>query len=290
MRAWGLVLVVVCVACSRSPYAGYKRVGDDVYLRMHVLGDGEHLAADMDSVLFRLRFAPINEAPGSHLSLERWYLARDLRREAFVPMLARMRQGDSISMIVRAGALPWDLMHGATALPDSTTMQVEAGMLELLTAEVIAERAERRRRTDPQGYERRLIALYREQEGGAWTRWGTSDMCYRISGTARDTSGQRPGDLVTIGYTGKRLEDGRVFDDSDRNGMPLQFRFGDPDQVVRGVELAVDLLREGQEGEFILPSELAYGAKGIPGVVDPYSPVIYTVRLLRVGRAGDRSP
>ena len=30
---------------------------------------------------------------------------------------------------------------------------------------------------------------------------------------------------------------------------------------------------------------MAFGAKGIPGVVDPYMPVVYTVRLEKVERA-----
>lgn len=277
-----LPIIVLLAACARSPYEGFKHVGDDVHLRMHVLGDGERLAADVDSVLFRLRVARNGEEPGSHLSIERWFLARDLRRDAFAPMLARMRQGDSLSLIARAGAVPWNALGAAAeTLADTTHVRVEAGLLSIRTPEMIAEANERLRRMDPHGFEQRLIAAYREQTPGAWTQWGSSTMFYLLRGTPSDTVAVKAGDHVTVEYSGRRVEDGQVFDDTRRNGLSMQFRFGDPDQVVKGIEVAVGLLREGQEGEFILPSELAFGEKGIPGTLEPWTPVVYTVRLVR---------
>lgn len=285
-----LLIVVLLAACSGSPYEGFKRVGDDVHLRMHVLGDGDRLAADADSVLFRLRVARNGEEPGSHLSIEHWFLARDLRSGAFAPMLARMRQGDSLSLIARAGALPWDALGtAAEALPDTAHMRVEAGLLSIRTPEMIAEAHERLRRMDPQGFEQRLIAAYRKESGGEWTQWGTSIMYYRLRGAASDTTAVKAGDQVILAYTGRRLEDGQVFDDTQRNGMHMQFRFGDPDQVVKGIEVAVGLLREGQEGDFILPSELAFGEKGIAATLEPWTPVVYTVRLVSVVRGAEQS-
>jgi hypothetical protein len=282
----GLPIVVLLAACSRSPYEGFKLVGDDVHLRMHALGDGEHLPTDPDSVLFRFRVARNGEKPGSYLSVERWFLAKDLRSGAFAPMLARMREGDSLSLIAPAGAMPWSALNtDVGAIADTTHMRVEAGLLAIRTPRMIAEANERMRRMDPQGFEQRLIAAYRNEIGGEWTQWGSSAMYFRLRGTAIDTAAVRPGDRVTLEYTGRRLEDGRVFDDTERNGMPMQFRYGDPDQVVKGIEVAVGLLRAGQEGDFILPSDLAFGEKGVAGTLEPWTPVVYTVRLVSVVRS-----
>jgi FKBP-type peptidyl-prolyl cis-trans isomerase len=55
------------------------------------------------------------------------------------------------------------------------------------------------------------------------------------------------------------------------------------------LEVAVHLLREGQLGTFLFPSEMAFGAKGIPGVLDPYMPVMYSVRLEKVERASPKT-
>ena len=165
-------------------------------------------------------------------------------------------------------------------------------MLGLRTAAMMKAGEERAQRTDPEGFERRLMAAYRARTPGPWQQWGTSDVFYAVRGAAVDTTPVRLGEQVTITYPGARMEDGRVFDDTRRNGGAFSFRFGDPDQVMLGLETAVHLLREGQEGTFLFPSSMAFGAKGIPGVLDPYTPVVYTVRLEKVGRmvsAGDQN-
>ena len=92
--------------------------------------------------------------------------------------------------------------------------------------------------------------------------------------------------LVQLSWTGTRLEDGQVFDEQGFGKATFPWSFGTPDQLVKGLEAAVSLLREGQEGRFILPSSLAFGGKGIPGRLDPWTPVLYTVRMEAVERGG----
>jgi FKBP-type peptidyl-prolyl cis-trans isomerase len=280
----GAFTAVLC-ACNSSPYEGYKRVAGEVDLRLHILGDGEQRVEDGDSIHLRLRAALLGQEPGSYVSTEQWFAARDLRQGAFVPVLQRMHEGDSMSVIARGTALPWSVIapHALDPIADTAHVQVELSMLGLRTAAMMQAEQERIRTADPEAFERELIAAYRARTPGPWLRWGTSEVYYVVSGTAVDTTAVRMGEQVTIAYTGARMEDGHVFDDTGRNGGPLSFRFGDPDQVMPGLETAVHLLREGQEGTFLLPSPMAFGAKGIPGVLDPYTPVVYTVHLEKVG-------
>ncbi|MDQ3101959.1 MAG: FKBP-type peptidyl-prolyl cis-trans isomerase [Bacteroidota bacterium] len=142
------------------------------------------------------------------------------------------------------------------------------------------------RAEDPQAFERELIFKFLDRLGDNWQQWGTSAIHFAIEGITTDTAGVVKGDIVTISYTGKRLEDGSEFDSTEKNGGPMTFRFGDKDQVINGLEIAVLQLREGQQGEFLFPSEYAFGARGIESMIDPYTPVIYTVRLEEVQRAG----
>lgn len=280
-------LVAVLCACNGSPYEGYKRVADGVDLRLHTLGDGEEQVQDGDSIRLRLRAAVLGDEPGSYLSTERWYAAQDLRTGAFVPVLHRIHTGDSMSVIARADAWPWKAIavDGLDTLADTAHVQLELALLAVRTPAQMKAEEERLRRMDPEGFERRVIAAYQAREGAPWVRWGTSEMFYSIEGIATDTTSVKAGEQVTITYSGARVEDGRVFDDTQRNGGPFSFRFGDPDQVMKGLETAVHLLREGQEGDFLFPSSMAFGAKGIDGVIEPYTPVVYTVRLVKVDRA-----
>ena len=269
------------LACGGSPYPGFKEVAEGVHLRYHALGDGQRIPADGDSVLLRLRVAELGEAPGSYWSSERWYLTRDLRSGALAPVLRRLHTGDSMSVIAPAERWPWKALakDAVASPPDTLLLQAEVALVDLRTPEMVREAEERMRQEDPEGFERRLISAYLAHHGGTWTRWGTSDLHYRIAGPVRDTARVQPGDSVTVRWRGHRLEDGRLFDDLGGRTGPFTWTYGTPDQVMKGVEVAVSLLRTGQEGEFIIPSAMAFGERGIPGLLDPHAPVRYIIRL-----------
>jgi FKBP-type peptidyl-prolyl cis-trans isomerase len=281
--------VIQCIAfllagCSEHP--GFKEVQEDVFLKYHALGEGEVPAREGDSILVRMRMALVGEAVGSLLSTQRWYAAEDMLSGALLPILQRVHEGDSVSVIARSMSIPWELVAPRGFMPPAgvTHVQVEFAMYSIRTPEMIAEEQELHRQADPEGFERKLILAFIERSGHSWEQWGTSSLFHRISGEALDTTRVQAGDLVRVSWRGSRLDDGALIDDSHHNGGPFAFRFGDQDQVIKGIETAVVLLREGQEGEFIMPSEMAFGARGVPGVVEPWSPVRYVVKLEGVKR------
>ncbi|HMC98076.1 MAG TPA: FKBP-type peptidyl-prolyl cis-trans isomerase [Flavobacteriales bacterium] len=285
-RVWLLVPCVVLAGCWGSPYKGYKEVEDGVHVKLRSLGDGENLASDSDSVHVRFRISHLGEEPGSFLSTERWYATKDLRAGALMPALRRLHEGDSMSIIAPAFLWPWAVINGGPVdpVPDTAHICAELSLLAIRSPEVMRADAERHRREDPEGFEHRMIQAYLRNSKENWTRWGTSDLYYTIAGAARDTNRIKLHETISVSWLGCRLEDGQAFDDTRDHGSAFTFRYGDPDQVMKGIEVAVSLLCEGQEGRFIVPSSLAFGAKGIPGTLDPWTPVIYSVRIESVER------
>lgn len=85
-------------------------------------------------------------------------------------------------------------------------------------------------------------------------------------------------DEVTVHYTGKLL-DGTVFDSSVSRGEPATFPLN---RVIPGWTEGVQLMKEGSKYEFFIPSELAYGAQGIPNAIPPHSTLIFEVELIKV--------
>jgi hypothetical protein len=286
MIRYVFLFTLLVVGCQRSPYSGYKALDGDVHLHYVMLGDGTILPSDSDSVRIRLRMGWQGRGIGELFSTEDMYAVKDLRTGPFIPIFDRIHAGDSMSVIAPAGAWPWSAIVGGkdVAIPDSGKVQVEVGLIAIRTPAMIRAAVERYRRNDPLGFERRLIASYRASASEPFTQWGTSEVYYHITGTARDTARVKAGEYVTVSYRGQRLEDGLVFDDTERNGEALGFRFGDKDQVIPGIEVAIHLLRPGQTGTFIFPSDQAFGEKGVPKVIEPYTPVIYTIRLEQVDR------
>ena len=78
-------------------------------------------------------------------------------------------------------------------------------------------------------------------------------------------------------YEGKLL-DGTVFDSSYKRGKPLASKLN---QVIRGWQEALQLLKPGGKGIFLIPSRIAYGAKGFGHEIPPNAPLVFTVELLK---------
>jgi len=69
--------------------------------------------------------------------------------------------------------------------------------------------------------------------------------------------GAKKGDKVKVEYEGC-LEDGTVFDSSEKHDAPLEFTVGSG-QLIQGFDEAVIGMKEGEEKEVNVPPEKAYG-------------------------------
>ncbi len=88
-----------------------------------------------------------------------------------------------------------------------------------------------------------------------------------------------PGKQVSVHYTGYLL-DGTKFDSSRDRNEPFSFILGQ-EQVIRGWDEGVKLLKVGDQARLIIPSYLAYGPKGAGnGGIPPYSTLVFEVELV----------
>lgn len=87
------------------------------------------------------------------------------------------------------------------------------------------------------------------------------------------------GKTVSVHYTGKLL-DGFEFDSSLDRG-PFDFQLGQG-QVIAGWDQGVAMMSVGEKGLFIIPSSLAYGARGAGGAIPPYAILLFEIELLEV--------
>ena len=100
--------------------------------------------------------------------------------------------------------------------------------------------------------------------------------------TQENPSGTQPqsGQKVSVHYDG-RLIDGTQFDSSYKRGRPLQFPVG-VGQVIPGWDEGIMLLKTGEKATLVIPSELAYGARGAGGVIPPNATLVFDVELVDV--------
>jgi len=94
----------------------------------------------------------------------------------------------------------------------------------------------------------------------------------------------KTGDMVSMNYTG-RLEDGTVFDSNIdpkfNHPEPFVFTLG-AGQVISGWDKGIVGMKVGEKKTLTLPSEDAYGAGGVPGVIPPNATLIFEVELVEI--------
>ena len=88
-----------------------------------------------------------------------------------------------------------------------------------------------------------------------------------------------PSHTVSVHYTGW-LTDGRVFDSSIGRGKPVSFPLG---RVIQGWQEGLQLMSEGSKYLFVIPPDLGYGERGVPGTIGPNATLVFQVELLQIG-------
>jgi FKBP-type peptidyl-prolyl cis-trans isomerase len=104
-----------------------------------------------------------------------------------------------------------------------------------------------------------------------------SGLQYRV---IKSGSGKSPSvnDLVTVTYKGQ-LINGMVFDET-QPGKTATFPAG---QLIPGWVEALQKMKEGDEWELVIPSNLGYGEAGAGGVIPPNQTLVFDMALLKVG-------
>ena len=92
-----------------------------------------------------------------------------------------------------------------------------------------------------------------------------------------DGATPKMGQTVSVHYIGK-LENGKEFNNSYNMGRPAEFKLG---EVIDGWNEGLSTMKVGGKRRLFIPSNLAYGPKGRPGI-PPNSNLIFEIELLGV--------
>jgi len=91
----------------------------------------------------------------------------------------------------------------------------------------------------------------------------------------------KAGDKVRVHYTGYTL-DGTKFDSSVDRNEEFVFDLGQG-RVIKGWDEGIAMLSVGGKANLIIPSDIAYGARGAGGLIPPYSTLLFEVELIGIG-------
>lgn len=133
-------------------------------------------------------------------------------------------------------------------------------------------------------FEMELIKVYVPLEVPAFSLSPNSKLTETGSGlqyeVLREGEGESPtmNDVVSVHYAGW-LEDGTLFDNSFKKGIPTTFQLS---RVIAGWTEGVRLMKPGAIYKFTIPPELAYGDHGQPPRIPGNATLIFHIELLEV--------
>lgn len=118
-----------------------------------------------------------------------------------------------------------------------------------------------------------FLAANGKKEGVKTT---ASGLQYRV---LKAGTGKQPGarSRVTVHYAGA-LINGKQFD-SSAGGDPITFGLW---QVIPGWTEGLQLMREGEKAELVIPQDIGYGERGSPGAIPPRQTLVFQVELIKV--------
>lgn len=96
------------------------------------------------------------------------------------------------------------------------------------------------------------------------------------------------GEAVQINFAGW-LADGTLLADTFETGQPVAFPLGE-EVVMSGWEEAVALLKQGGQGAFIIPPELAFGEQGDGRSIPPNATLYFTMELVDILPGAPEAP
>lgn len=95
------------------------------------------------------------------------------------------------------------------------------------------------------------------------------------------TTFPKPGDKLSMHYTGTLASNGEKFDSSRDRGEPFEFQIG-VGQVIPGWDKGVMKMSLGERATLRIPSAMGYGSRGAGDAIPPNADLVFDVELLAV--------
>lgn len=286
-----LVAASMVAFYSCSEYPGYKKTDSGLYYKFYDENDdaqkpeiGDVLTVSMsykihktDSVIFSSKDQP----DASKLMLVKPVYKGDISEG-----IAMMGVGDSASFIVNADSFyikNVGLQKSPETVKPGSLMVFEIKLVSIQKkADYEKEQALKMEKYNAMVEERKTKE---PEETAAFLKTNkitakpTVTGLYYVEVIKGTGAKAEKGKTVKVNYTGKLL-DGTIFDSSEGKA-PIEFVLG-TGQVIPGWDEGLALMKSGGKAKFIIPSNLAYSARGAGDIILPYTPLYFDVELIEV--------
>lgn len=284
-------LVCVCAlclvfSCRRSnSNTAYTQKPEGYYYRLLAIGDGKVkpgsnavlmcdavLKTQDDSVFLNSRYSMMNA-----FYIELSSLTGAAGKSLFMDLV----EGDSISLMVAKEAFfrtYFDTIAPRFCHKDSVVkMEVKINRILSTKEYALILQQQGREEEDKELNELALIDAYLKKNNLHIEP--DNNGIYILEHTKTANEEVAFGKRIRISYSGFYLNGKPI----DNGSQQLEFSFGTPDQLVKGLNIVIGNLKKGETTKIIVPSRLAFGESGSSnGSIPPYTPLVYNIKLIDI--------
>ncbi len=267
-------------SCGNSEFPGFTKEENGVYSKFHKSNPDAQKAQVGDfltmSMTYGLKDSIIvdNRANKNPIQL----IEPQFKGDIF-DALSLLHKGDSATFIVSADSF-FLRTSGLRKLPDfvdsGSMLYFNLRLDNVQTAEEL-QAAEMKRIAELQ--EKEIADLQKYLEENNITEEPLANGMYFINKRNGKGRQAKAGDKVSVHYTGRFL-DGKKFDSSRDRNKPIEFTLGQG-MVIKGWDEGIARMNKGEMATLIIPSAIAYGPQGRPGI-PPYSTLVFDVELVDI--------
>lgn len=283
------LLLSLFTACKKEQvFKGFTRDSNGFYYKLLSIGDGNESPSKDNVVIVEAMMRTQSDSVF-------WDTKHDASNGLFIDLdaetnsgsckdyLLKMVEGDSVSFLMKPSALFRDYFD--TIVPDfcknDSLVKMDLKMIQIISkAEYLAliknsqgEDTEE----DSELQELQFIDcfLVKDYKSVKVNGYGVYVLERTYTGLEKVSVGKK----IKIAYQGSFL-DGKLV---EKREQTLEFIYGTPDQLVKGLNIVIGTLKKGETTKIIVPSRLAFGELGSSnGSIPPYTPLVYKIKIIDI--------
>lgn len=278
------LFIALLYSCNTGPYSGYKKTVSDVYYKIHTGNNNDTAAVHVGSIVtmdlnYGLKDSILFDSRDNGQPVVIQISTSEYKGDIY-ECLQYLRQNDSATFILKAGPLFKNTFRQPelpSFLTEETDIYFNVKLFKVQSKEEL-DRENEIRNMQMQQQEMGKLEEYITKNNITVTP--TASGIYFLE--TKKGTGKSPvkDGYVSVHYTVHLLDGDQLFSTHER-GEPLEFKFGSQFENV-GFQEVVGMMKEGGKANAIVPSAMAFGAKGAGDVVPPYSTLYYDVEVVKI--------
>lgn len=284
----GLLFLILIASCKKSTFLeGYTRSPEGYYFKLLSLGDGninpfENDVVVADAVMKTQKDSVFwdtfhDGANGLYIDIGGKRLPGSCKS-----YLSKLVEGDSLSFLINPTTFFREYFD--TIVPyfcqQDSLVKIDLKITEIIsktqyltlkknTESQIIDDTELQELQQIESYLLHNYELVKPEENGIYY------LEQNHTGGEKVESGKR----IKINFSGCFL-DGKPIGKSNQE---MEYVYGTPDQTVKGLNIVIGKLKQGESAKIIVPSRLAFGEKGSSnGSVPPFTPIVFNIKIIDI--------